>query len=403
MDRRSSRLQRVRAKKEHKTRNILFLSLAIIGFLLAFLIMKGLSFYNNIQAKQPTKVNTPTKKPEEQHIYNMLLMGYGGGNHDGTYLTDTIMFIQVDIKKKKAILLSFPRDIWVKLPTKSGDEFHSKINAAYQMGLFPKTFPDVKVKNDDPASVIKEIISNITGEKIDYYATIDFAGFVKTIDILGGIEIDVEKSFDDYEYPIDGKETDPCDKKDQELEDALKIATEDARLAFPCRYEHLSFKKGLTKMDGTTALKYARSRHALADGGDFNRAKRQQKVIEAVKEKMLSVGFIPKIIPLMNELDDNITTDLPLAELNKLILAMGKSNDYTIEKIVLTQENFLTSSRSNNGQYIIIPEAGMDNWTEVQREIKNIKLGITPTPTPTITPTVEPTSRMKKITGTKNP
>lgn len=407
MDRTTSRLERVRKRRQqHKTRNYLLIFAGVIGIFFALFVFKGLSFYSNIQTNKNPNIKVATKTPEEKSIYNMLLLGYGGGKHDGAYLTDTIMFLHLDTKLKKAILLSIPRDVWVKLPTDSGEDFHSKINSVYQMGLYPKEYPDVDTtytKDGDDAGLIKHIMEQITGQKIDYYSTIDFQGFIKAIDILGGIEVDVDTTFDDYYYPVDGKEADTCGKKDQELEDAMKVATEDAKIAFPCRYEDLHFKKGLTKMNGETALKYARSRHALQDGGDFNRAKRQQKVMDAVKEKMLSVGFIPKIIPLMNELDDHIRTDLPLTELNKLLLELGKSKDYKVTKLVLTQETFLKSSMSRNGQYIIIPKAGLDDWTDVQKEIDFIRRGITPTPTPTETPIPTPTSKSQKLTGTPKP
>lgn len=390
-----SRLERIQSQKKQTTRRIVLVGGFIILLISIALITRGLQFYNTIQAK--TSHTKPTKRPEERHLFNFLLMGYGGGVHEGTYLTDTLMFLQIDTKKKKAILLSFPRDIWVKIPTKSGEDFHSKINSAYQMGLFPKEYPDVLVQPQDNASVIKKVVYDITGQTIDYYSTIDFDGFIKIIDLLGGIKVNVDTAFDDYEYPIDGKENDACGKKDKDLEDALNVATQDARLAFPCRYEHVHFDKGVVTMDGKTALKYARSRHSLVDGGDFNRAKRQQKVVEAIQEKVMSVGFVTKIIPLMNELEKNITTDLPLADLQKMLPEISKSKEYQLTKLVLTQENFLTSDRSDNGQYIIIPEAGMDNWIEVRREIKNIQLGITPTITPSITPkNLSPTTQKTK-------
>jgi anionic cell wall polymer biosynthesis LytR-Cps2A-Psr (LCP) family protein len=156
--------------------------------------------------------------------------------------------------------------------------------------------------------------------------------------------------------------------------------------AFPCRYEELNFVAGETHMDGVTALKYARSRHALLDGGDFNRARRQQNVIEAAKQKILSIGFISNIIPLLNDLEQHVKTDLPLAEMNKLLLEGRNASEYTTETLVLS-DNFLTDGYSSYGGYIIIPKAGMDKWSEVQKEVKNMRLGITPTPS--VLPTIK--------------
>ena len=136
-------------------------------------------------------------------------MGYGGGLHEGTFLTDTIIVVTIDIQSKRALLISIPRDIWVKVPTKDG-EFHSKINAVYQMALFPDNYPNIDSSlftKENPSGLIKRVVEDITGLEVDAYASIDFSGFIKAIDTLGSIEIDVERSFTDYEYPLEGKET----------------------------------------------------------------------------------------------------------------------------------------------------------------------------------------------------
>ncbi len=139
-------------------------------------------------------------------------------------------------------------------------------------------------------------------------------------------------------------------------------------------------------MDGPTALKYARSRHALEDGGDFNRAKRQQNVLEAVKEKVLSIGFIPKIIPLLDELEEHVRMDLELGVINKLLLEARNADAYTRKSFVI-EGDYLTDGYSEYGQYIIYPREGIDEWKKVQKEIYNIRMDITPTPR--VLPTVK--------------
>ncbi|MBP9691483.1 LCP family protein, partial [Candidatus Woesebacteria bacterium] len=324
------------------------LALASIFFVCLVLIAVRVNgFYNTIHSDVENQTS-PKKQVEEKTEYTFLLLGYGGGTHEGTYLTDSIIVAHVNLKTKRAILISLPRDIWVKVPTTTGEDFHSKINALYQMGMFPNKYPSVdqsQVSEDNPSGILKKAVEDITGLKIDSFAAIDFEGFVKAIDTLGGIDVNVEKSFTDYEYPLEEKMNDLCERdeefaqiepiinKEMSAEDQAKLFAEKPELeqfytdikenptiAFPCRYEELSFVAGETEMDGITALKYARSRHALADGGDFNRARRQQNVIEAAKQKILSIGFIPKIIPLLNDLENHVKTDLPLAEMNKLLL-----------------------------------------------------------------------------------
>ena len=389
----STRLTRLKQRKKN-SRMVVGLAAGVLLLLLIVFIARIWGFYSKIH----TVAKTPGKlaQQKEKNEYTVLLLGYGGGKHEGTYLTDTIMAAHVNLKKKEVMLISIPRDIWVKVPTKvNSDTFHAKINSVYQMGLFPENYPDINTKyitEDNPSGLIKQVVKDITGLEVDYFVAVDFEGFTRVIDILNGIDLIVERSFTDYEYPIEGKEDDPCDKKDQELEDAVKQATQEPVLAFPCRYETLQFTKGETHMDGATALKYARSRHALEDGGDFNRAKRQQNVIEAVKEKVLTIGFIPKIIPLIDELEEHIKMDLELSIINKFLLEARNSEQYKRKSFVIEGE-FLTDGYSDYGQYIIIPRKGIDRWDEIKTEINNILLNITPTPS------IKPT---KKVTPTKN-
>ncbi len=374
-------------------------ALTIVGVMLviylAYFLFRGVSFYKYI-AKGGEK-NTPA--PVEKMQYNILLMGYGGEGHDGPYLTDSIMIAHLDLKTNKVALISLPRDLWVGLPTKSGEDFHSKINAVYQIGLFPSTFPDVNVKKAGSTDVLKASIKTITGLTIDNIVTVDFAGFEKAVDALGGIDVQVQKTFDDYEYPIDGQEKNDCGKVDQALDDALKLATSAAigvaPTAFPCRFEHLHFDAGKVHMDGATALKYVRSRHSLQDGSDFGRAARQQQFVKAVKEKLLNVSILANVFPLMDQLKDHISVDVSSDELKKFIAEAKDIVSYKIITIRMSDTDYLKSSYSDYGGYILIPRSGEDNWTEIHTMIQNgineIKPTATPTPVPTgkITPTVK--------------
>ncbi|MCA9371326.1 LCP family protein [Candidatus Woesebacteria bacterium] len=384
-----SRLARVkeRNKKIKQVSIALGLLIVMIGGLF---VLRMLGFYKSIQ----TEAQTNKPKKEDIHTHNFLLLGYGGGNHAGAFLTDTIMLAHVDTKKKKILLISIPRDIWVEVPTKD-DTFHSKINAVYQMGLFPENYPALDPKfhsNSNPSGYINYVVKNLAGLEVDGYVAVDFEGFVQTVGELGGIDVAVEKEFYDYEYPITGKEDDVCDLEGDQLEEALRIATTSSVLeAFPCRFETLHFVAGTTHMDGEEALKFARSRHSLQDGGDFNRTRRQQLVLEAMKEKVLQIGFIPKIIPLLDQLETHISTDIPLADLQSLLLEARNAKQYSVETFVVG-EDYLSSDYSNEGQYITIPKVGLDDWSEVKLVIHQIIEGITPTPTPSLTSSPSPTS-----------
>jgi LCP family protein required for cell wall assembly len=370
------------------------ITIIIVSIFLAFLVfyfLKNNHLFN--------KKNSPilTKPKPEKTIYSFLLLGYGGGVHDGTYLTDTMMVVRLDTKTKNVTLFSIPRDLWVKLPTKSGADFHTKINAVYQLELFPDDFPDLKKIST------KTVLSQITGLSIDGYVSINFAGFTKAIDILGGIDVDVKKPFTDTQYPIDGKEKDLCDKETEDLfkkaepftapgfnpeqrdqlfkdepkfEEFMKNATISPELAFPCRYEKLDFKSGINHMDGKTALKFARSRHSLDDGGDFNRALRQQQLIEAIKNKIINIGFIPKIIPLMDEFKKDVKTDIDLDVIKKFIGEADNLKEYKITTFVLTDQNVLENAVSDDKQYILIPRDGIDNWSGIKQMVSSASANI---------------------------
>jgi anionic cell wall polymer biosynthesis LytR-Cps2A-Psr (LCP) family protein len=218
--------------------------------------------------------------------------------------------------------------------------------------------------------------------------SIDFNGFVKAVDSLGGIEIDVKKTFDDYVYPIKGKETDLCDYPEDKLSEIdTLLATEEPEIVFPCRYEHLHFDKGLQTMDGTTALKYVRSRHGFEDGGDFGRASRQQEFLLAFKKKMFSIQSIPNMIKTGEALAPYIQTDVPPEIISKFVknaLSLQKGN---VERIILSEENVLKSSYNEEGGYILIPKDEKKKWKSIHEYVQMTIDRISPTPTPSLTPT----------------
>jgi len=384
-------------------------ALIFVAFFATFLISKGYYFYKTIYTKRNGIFSKPV---EPKTAYNILLLGYGGPGHDGPYLTDSMMVAHIDLKTNKVALLSLPRDIWVLLPTKSKEAFHSKINAVYQTGLFPKDYPDVNVPSVE-TDLIKGAVKTITGLSIDAYLAIDFAGFTKAIDILEGVDVNVVKTFDDYEYPLEDKEKDLCEKDAEfeqvkkflelgydeeekkrlfaekpELELFFKNITDDPKEAFPCRYEHLHFDAGKVHMDGTTALKYVRSRHSLQDGSDFGRAARQQQFVKAVKEKVISIGFVTKVIPLLDEMKKHIRMDISPDALQTFVKEAKDASSYKTISIRMSDQDFLKSSYSEYGGYILIPRSGADNWTEIHKMIKNGIAEITPTPSlkPTLSP-----------------
>ncbi len=282
---------------------------------------------------------------------NLLILGASGGEHEGADLTDTMIFVSVDLRSGDVAMLSIPRDIWL-------DSLGAKINTAYHYG-----------EEKSPGSgfvMAKDAVYQITGQPIDYTILIDFTGFVKAIDLVGGVEVNVERGFTDRQYPVPGKENDDC-QGDKD---------------YKCRYETISFEKGLQHMNGETALKFVRSRHAEGEEGtDFARSARQQKVILALKDKILSTQtlFSPtKLLALKQTLAQHVKMDEDLSEdemagFGNLFWRFVRGNN-TMRTLTLdtgTDENpgfLINPPASTYGQWVLVPKN--NSWQEFQQYLK---------------------------------
>lgn len=314
------------------------------------------------------------KKTEDR--VNVLFLGIGGGKHDGPLLTDTIIYASIDSKLQKVTLISIPRDLW--LP-----DIKSKINTTYAYGE--------EKKKGGGLILTKAVIEKILNQPVDYVLRIDFNGFIKAIDLVGGIGVNIEKSFEDLEYPIVGKEIDTCGFEGLEFE---KRATSSAIFeAFPCRYEHISFKQGVEQMDGEKALKFVRSRHAKgSEGTDFARAKRQEIVIEAFKNKVFSLNTLlspGKLMSLYDVFQNSIHTNIKQQEYDDFVKLVIKVKDAQTNNVVFfytdpyseNQGIFINplESEKYDNQWVLIPRAGNGNFSEVQKYVEcEIKTGDCP-------------------------
>jgi anionic cell wall polymer biosynthesis LytR-Cps2A-Psr (LCP) family protein len=308
--------------------------------------------------------------PDPLRPISILLMGYGGGGHAGGLLTDTMMIARIYPREERIHLISLPRDLWVGLPIeKDGAESHWKINAAYAIGSDDDKYPHKPPEFTGEAGggeLAKYAVNKVLGIPIDYFVTLNFYGFERSIDVLDGVTVNVDRTFDDYQYPIAGKENETCEKSPEELAAIEATASaEQAEKLFACRYEHLHFDRGPNQMDGATALKYVRSRHSSQDGGDFGRAARQRNLIKAVQQRIFEVNFLPKAIPFISTLRQNVQTDIDVATMQEFISKYPEWKEYSLTSIALTDKNILMHARSANGQFIVIPQAGEDAWPSV--------------------------------------
>jgi len=366
--------------KTHILIAISFLFILIISFAISYLFLGKLIFRES--KKETTKEielpKTPTpyfgETQKEEKTKNILLLGYGGKDHSGGFLSDTIILLSLNKEKKTAYLISIPRDIWINLPLDWENLKAAKINEAYAIGIddikYPNKKPEFRGKTGG-GNMVKYATTQITGLSVDYFVSVYFDQIVKIIDTLGKIRVDVPVSFTDEYYPVKGLENETCGKTPEEME-ALKQKYSGFELEkqYKCRYETISFEKGIVEMDGTTALKFMRSRHSATYGGDFSRSQRQMVFLKAIKEKLISLDAFSKVDQIFPELASLVTTDLNLPTAKELISFLGNPEEYQIKEIGLSTENVLTESRGPQGQYILLPKSGFENWQETKNFIK---------------------------------
>lgn len=326
--------KRNKNRKDHKKRRIVItivavLLLTILGWF-GFITYKALK--NMFNGEAPSLLNLigdKQLKGESSGRVNILLLGMGDKGHEGENLTDTLMVVSLDTKTKEVAMISIPRDLYVKVD----DYGYSKINAAHAYG------EKYKVDGGGP-KLASDTISNVIDQPIHYYARVDFTGFKKIIDLMGGVDIDVEKDLYDPLYPGGT----------------------------------FYIKKGPRHMNGETALKYARSRETTSD---FDRAKRQQQVIIAVKEKALSSQTLlnpKKISDIIQTVGDHVKTDMQLWEGQRLYnLGKNIDNSKIINKVFDNGPGGLLVSDSSYGAgYTLIPRLGLGKYAEIQDAVKNI-------------------------------
>jgi LCP family protein required for cell wall assembly len=224
----------------------------------------------------PAVVNEPPSW--EQGRVNILLLGVDQRaceDTGGAWRTDTMILASLDPETNSAVMLSFPRDLWVEIPTIGPN----RLNAAHFFG-------DAYDYPGGGPALAKQTIQDNFAVPVHYYVRINFDGFKQVVDAIGGIDIDVEQPIWDDRYPTDD-----------------------------CGYQTVRFEAGQYHMDGDQALKYARSRHYSTD---FDRARRQQQVMLAIYHKATSIRVIPRLPELWAAKDEAIETDLSLLDSLKL-------------------------------------------------------------------------------------
>ncbi len=272
---------------------------------------------------------TQIKLPATNDRTNFLILGAGGGNHEGADLTDSMAVVSVRFAPPDIAVFSIPRDLWVA-------SLKAKINTMYHYG---------EEKQAGGGFILaKSTVSEVLGLPIHFAVLIDFSGFEKVVDTLGGIEINVLNSFEDQKYPIAGKENDPCES---------------------CRYEALKFQAGTQTMNGQVALKFTRSRYSDSDeGSDFARSKRQEQVMQAIRDKLIKNPL--KVIDLQKAIKDTAKSDISpdlIPAIVKLGLGVYKTSVRTVTISDPTLVYNPPISTIYDSQWVLLPVG--NDWSRI--------------------------------------
>lgn len=285
---------------------------------------------------------------QENGRINILLLGIAGKGRAGTNLTDTIMIASLNTNTNQVALFSIPRDFYAVIPENkslpAGETgMRMKINSIYQYGLNKYKTADQSLK------ILKTVVSDITSLDIHYFAIVNFEGFEKAIDAIGGINIMNERDIYDSRYPGPNYS-----------------------------YETFELKKGFQHLDGATALKYARERHDDPEG-DFGRAKRQQQVMQSTKNKIFSTSTLFNFFTLnelLNTLGNNVTTDISTPEMESFFELSKKLDTNNINNVIVdawNSDSLLKVSHIFFGEsraFVLIPRIG--NMSEIQELAQNV-------------------------------
>jgi len=265
---------------------------------------------------------------------NILLLGMGGAGHDGPYLTDTNIILSIKPSTQEIAMVSVPRDLGVEI---NGFGLR-KINYANAYG-----------EANTPGAggeYARQVFAKQFDLDIPYYVRVDFKAFEELIDEVGGITVDVTKPFTDTLFPGENHS-----------------------------YQTVSFAAGKQTMNGVTALQYARSRHGNnGEGSDFARSRRQQQILTALKDKLLSFGTYTnpiRVQSILTTLSTHISTNLDFGQMMYLA-GMARDIQSDIKMLVLDNgvNGYLRSFISSAGAFVLAPVT--NSFKEINEAILNV-------------------------------
>jgi LCP family protein required for cell wall assembly len=324
---------------------------ALVLVLGGFLFTKGFFKMNKVfkgggsAAALQDNVKPSLLKGEGDGRINVLLLGRGGDGHEGPDLTDTLLVMSIDPINKTANMVSLPRDTWV-----NAGGSNTKINAVFANAKYKALASNGK--NEAAAEkagieAIQTTTTQVLGIPMHYYGMVDFHAFQQAVNTVGGVDITIPESaaVRDYMY-------------NQETQKPYL----------------LDVKAGNQHFDGLRALMFTRTRHT-SQRGDFDRTERQRLFIEALSQKILSAGTYTnpvKISQLMSDFGDHVSTDFSVSDSLRMAQIMKQVGTSNIKSIGLADppNNFVRTD-TINGISVVIPTAGVGDYSEIQNYIRN--------------------------------
>ncbi len=272
-----------------------------------------------------------------QHRINILVMGVDDNyaadprgvnrppnEQNPVTRSDTIEVVSIDPKTKSANILGVPRDLWVNIPGRNGGTYQDRVNTPIVMG-------DVKHYPEGGIGLEEEVIQNNLHIRIDHYVLINFSGFVKIIDALGGIDVNVPTEVSDPYYSETG---------------------------LPGDYNPQHFYPGIQHMDGRTALAYSRIRY---NSDDLDRIQRQQRVIFATIAKARSLHVLGNAMTIWQQYKSTVRTDISDFQIPGYALLAKQVEDHN-QIAAVSLGPFTTPYTTSDGRDVLL-----GNWAAIRK------------------------------------
>jgi len=325
---------------------LFFFILLIVGLFSIFFFKTSFTISQVIGWTGATNIlpfidNLPDLPEDDPNRINILLLGIRGLEDpgEGKLLSDAMILASIEKDTGQVALISLPRDLYVTIWCTNEKR---KINFAYAQGGL---------------DCAKNTVSLVTGLYVDQAISVNFEALKQGVDALGGITIHLDRTFEEsFQWAREGWEEDEhwfIKEIDGQERWVFQVAT------------------GTNYLDGVTTLYYVRSRYST---NDFDRMRRQNQVLVALKEKALSLGVLAnpvKIYNLLDVLSKNVRTDMSLGQIKDLISLAGNIDKDNLKKRFFdTSEQGLLYHTFINEEYVLLP-AG-DSFDKIKEACQNI-------------------------------